>query len=1052
MDSAFATDFDDTAWSTVSLPHTWNAQDGQDGKDDYYRGDGWYRRTIPWRADYTQKQVYVEFLGANIQTEVYANGSFVGKHQGGYTAFRMDITPYVKQGEDTLLAVKVNNARSEEIAPLRADFTFFGGIYRDVSVIALDPVGHVDVLDNGSDGLYLTPSHVSDQQASLNIRADIVNDTAEQQPVSVTAELRNPAPGSISWIDDALPREWLPFAPDAMTPGGTVTSITRDLMVPAGGKAAFDQTITVDNPHLWKGKIDPYRYEVELVVRDSHGKELDRVSDFVGFRYDKVDADKGYFLNGQSYPLRGVNRHQDRQDMGWAIGQAQHAEDFAMIYEIGANTIRLAHYPHAPYFYELCDMYGIVVWAEIPFVDQIGGNGSYTNPDQTRANFFNTTRTQLVELIRQQYNRPSIVCWGLQNEIRFGSFEGVAQAFLNDLNTLAHQEDPTRFTTQALYNDTRSDTSTWPSDVVSWNLYPGWYYSKAESFGEDVDKRRAKDPTRPMGLSEYGYGSNIQHHQETVAKPAINTPDAIQSEEYQAYAHEQAWAAIRQRPWLWATHVWNMFDFAVDSRNEAGDPGKNNKGLVTYDRQTKKDVFYFYKANWSDQPVVHINSRRFANRTPDTIQVKGYSNCEQAELLVNGTSYGTLKQADLQQETVFVWSQVALRQGSNTVVMRGTRNGKTFEDTVVWMHVDADSTQITSSILSVDEAAHTIALMQPVAVSDISSVLTGAAGIRLRGLQADDSTVVNDGFVQPGMQLEVTSDNGSKTARYTFVWGNLSTGKPTTASSVYAKENSQASFATDGQSDTRWTADIHGSSAVYPEWLMVDLEQTYTLSRIETDWFTGTGTRCYTYRIEASVDGQHFEEIVDRTNNTTAGKVTDALSPIQGRYVRITVTGNSDLAAKPTAVASLFELRVYGWAVRSDTYVVDDAAHTITLSPGTGTIPAAQLWQHLVLEGQVTASVSDDTLTSGDTLVLTDAFGVSTTYALILPLQGDVDDNGQVDVIDALMVLQHSAQVIHLTNDQLSRADIDRDAAHQVTAADALMILQYATGNREVLE
>ena len=423
-----------------------------------------------------------------------------------------------------------------------------------------------------------------------------------------------------------------------------------------------------------------------------------------------------------------------------------------------------------------------------------------------------------------------------------------------------------------------------------------------------------------------------------------------------------------------------------------------------------------------------------------------------AELLVNGTSYGTLKQADLQQETVFVWSQVALRQGSNTVVMRGTRNGKTFEDTVVWMHVDADSTQITSSILSVDEAAHTIALMQPVAVSDISSVLTGAAGIRLRVLQADDSTVVNDGFVQPGMQLEVTSDNGSKTARYTFVWGNLSTGKPTTASSVYAKENSQASFATDGQSDTRWTADIHGSSAVYPEWLMVDLEQTYTLSRIETDWFTGTGTRCYTYRIEASVDGQHFEEIVDRTNNTTAGKVTDALSPIQGRYVRITVTGNSDLAAKPTAVASLFELRVYGWAVRSDTYVVDDAAHTITLSPGTGTIPAAQLWQHLVLEGQVTASVSDDTLTSGDTLVLTDAFGVSTTYALILPLQGDVDDNGQVDVIDALMVLQHSAQVIHLTNDQLSRADIDRDAAHQVTAADALMILQYATGNREVLE
>lgn len=979
---AQAVAYNDTAWTAVDLPHTWNAEDGQDGGSNYYRGDGWYRREIPWNENYRGKQVYVSFEGANIQTDVYINGTYVGNHKGGYTAFRMDITPILIPGQSNLIAVKVNNAHTQQIAPLSADFTFFGGVYRGVSLLVLEPTAHVDALDNGSDGLYLTTTDVSEQEATLGIRAAIVNDSATQQTVTVSAELRNPVPGSIIWIDDSLlPTEWLSFDPAAMTPGGSVETVTQTITIPAGESVTFDQSITVEDPRLWNGKTDPYRYQVELIVRDEDGNALDQLSDFVGFRYDEVDADKGYFLNGRSYPLRGVNRHQDREDMGWAISNTQHAQDFALIYEIGANTIRLAHYPHADYFYELCDMYGIVVWAEIPFVDQIGGSGTYENPDANREAFFETTKQQMRELIRQQYNRPSIVCWGLQNEIRYGDFEGVAQAFLGELNDLVHTEDPTRFTTQAIYNATPSDTATWPSDVVSWNLYPGWYYSSADKFGEDVDKRRAKDPDRPMGLSEYGYGSNILHHQETITKPAVNTYEAIQSEEYQCWAHEQAWAAIEERDYLWATHVWNMFDFGVDNRNEAGYPGINNKGLVSYDRQVKKDAFYFYQANWSDQSVVHLNSSRFTVREQDKITVKGYSNLESAELLVNGVSYGTLTQSDLVQKTVFVWENIPLQWGENTVVMRGQQGGETITDTVVWQYGDDDSTAIVSDVLSIDPTALTIALQQAVTVEDIAAVITANQGATLRVLQADGETVVTTGDIQPGMRLQVTSANGANTALYTFRERNLAAGRPATASSVYGKENSQAAFAVDSDSTTRWTADLT-PNATYPAWITVDLEQVYALDRIETDWFTGTGDRCYYYKIEVSEDGETFHTIVDRTANTTVGAVSDEVENVQGRYLRITVTGNSDLVAKPTAAASLFELRVYGQSPTADTYRPGDVDQN-------GEVEANDA---LLALQAATGKIAQDTLPQK---------------------AADVDGAAGVTANDALMILQYATNKIN---------------------------------------
>lgn len=1043
--NAAAVDFDDGGWEKVDLPHTWNAFDGQDGGNDYYRGEGWYRRSFPWRQEYEEKQLFLEFEGSNIQTDVYINGQLAGTHKGGYTAFRFNITPYIVPEQANQIAVRVDNRYTQEIAPLTGDFTFFGGLYRGVSLLAVEPAGHVELLDHGAEGLYLTPTDVSDSQATLRVNADIVNDSAQPQSLTVTAELRNPEPGSVKWIDSVLPREWLPFDPREMTPGGSIAVLSQSMVIPAGGSEAFEQIFTVENPRLWNGKSDPYRYEVELVVRDESGEVLDRISDFVGFRYDEVDADKGYFLNGNSYPLRGVNRHQDRQDMGWAIHDAEHEQDFALIYEIGANTVRLAHYPQADYFYELCDMYGIVVWAEIPFVNEIGGDGSYEEPNAARQAFFETTRQQLTELIRQQYNRPSIICWGLQNEIRHGDFEGVAQKFLSELNDLAHAEDPTRFTTQALYNATTSDTATWPSDVVSWNLYSGWYYGTADGFGSDVDSRRAKDPDRPVGISEYGFGANISHHQEVPLKPKVDQYDSIQSEEYQCLAHEKAWAAIDSRDYLWATHVWNMFDFAVDNRNEAQEPGKNNKGLVTYDRQTKKDAFYFYKANWSDQPVLHINSKRFAVRETDSIQVKGYSNLDSVELIVNGMSCGTLTQEELEQKTVFVWEDISLKPGENIAVMRGVKNGQTYEDTAVWKYGDAGDATVASAVLRIDQAAQTIALTQPVRVQDLAALLTVGEDAVWQVLQADEITLVPEGEIQPGMLLRVTSGNGENTLLYAFVMDNLATGHPAKASSAYAVEDSQAGYAVDGDSSTRWTADM-GSSARYPEWLTVDLGQSYILDRVDIDWYTGSGDRAYYYQIEVSEDGLDYHAVAVHTENTVAGCTTDDLKGIRGRFVRLTVTGNSEFAQKPTAAASLFELRVYGWNIASNAYTIDDTAHTITLPRIADGVPVAKFWGNISLTGQVTPALTGkEVLTGGERLILTDVWGRERVYTLLIsPLQkGDVDANGDISAADALLALQAATGKLKLTDTQQSTADVDEKDG--VTSSDALLILQFAT-------
>ena len=390
-------DFDDSSWENVNVPHTWNNLDAQDGGTNYKRGAGWYRKEIQWKAEYEGKRIYIEFLGSSLETTVYVNGEKQGvPHKGGYTAFRYDITDSLREGTN-VIAVKADNTWTESIIPLSGDFSVFGGIYRDVSLVVTDPV-HVDLEDHGSNGLYLQTTNVSEAAADLTVRSRIINDSDESLGVTVTAVLKKPDSfEEIAEISEPIfDVENMVAAPGEMP----VATLTETFTLEAGEEREFNEKTTVVNPHLWNGMEDPFRYQVDLTV-EVDGKVVDDVSDYVGFRYFRVDKNNGFYLNGKKYPLRGVSRHQDRQDMGSAITTKEHDEDFGMIYEIGANSVRLAHYPQAPYFYDLCDRYGIVVWAEIPFVDQVG----------TAGDFYEVTENQLVELIRQQYNRPGICFW-----------------------------------------------------------------------------------------------------------------------------------------------------------------------------------------------------------------------------------------------------------------------------------------------------------------------------------------------------------------------------------------------------------------------------------------------------------------------------------------------------------------------------------------------------------------------------------------------------------------------------------------------------------------
>ena len=564
----------------VTLPHTWNAADGADGGNDYYRGVCVYSRALPELSLKDDERVYIEFLGVNASAKVFLNNVFCGFHEGGYSTFRFEITDFL--ADENELRVEVDNGYSDTVYPQRADFTFYGGIYRDVNLIVV-PSCHFALDRDGSQGVRL----------SVSMRGDDAEVSAR------------------STVDELYDRITC-----------TVTEASSGAFVAeAEGE---DVLITLKNPHLWDGVEDPFLYRLTAEVW-LDGEAMDTVTLDFGCRTFAFDADRGFFLNGRPYPLHGVSRHQDRDGIGNALTREMHEEDFALIREMGANAVRLAHYQHDPYVYDLCDRMGLITWAEIPYISE-HMPGAKRNAEQ-----------QLCELIHQNEHHACIACWALSNEITASGYsEDLYRAHVY-LNTLAHALDPTRPTAVANAFMLPKDSPLLEiPDLLGYNLYFGWYLGTAEQNGEFLDEVHAAHPDKPLALTEYGADAFLSWQ-------TANPERGDYTEQYQAEYHRKLLDMLEARPYLWGSFVWNMFDFAADARNEGGTPGRNGKGLVTFDRKTKKDAFYLYKAYWSDEPFVYIAGRRYRDRPEKMTRVTVYSNQHSVTLYRNGSVFATRK-------------------------------------------------------------------------------------------------------------------------------------------------------------------------------------------------------------------------------------------------------------------------------------------------------------------------------------------------------------------------------------------------------------------------
>ena len=568
-------------WNWVNIPHTWNNIDGQDGGNDLYRGTAFYAKELEKMDLPKADRYFLEIQGANSSAILYINGKKLANHDGGYSTWRVDITDALE--DKNLFVFEVDNSQNDRVYPQNADFTFYGGIYRDLNIIAVSE-SHFDLEYYGTPGIKVTPEVVG-KDAKVEVEVFVKNEK-ETQKLAYT-------------LKDAE------------------GNVVAEKETPASETVA---SFEIENVHLWHGKKDPYLYTAEVCLKDE--EVLDNVSARFGCRTFEIHPENGFILNGEEYPLRGVSRHQDRWGIGNALLKEHHDEDMDLICELGATTIRLAHYQHDQYFYDLCDERGMVVWAEIPYISTHMPNG--------REN----TISQMKELVVQNYNHPSIIVWGLSNEI---TMHGDSDEDLREnhviLNDLVHEMDKTRLTTMACVSMcSMDDPYVQIPDTVSYNHYFGWYGGDTSQNGPWFDEFHAKYPNIPIGCSEYGCEALNWH-----------TSDPQQgdyTEEYQAYYHEELIKQFYTRKYMWATHVWNMFDFGADSRNEGGENGQNHKGLITFDRKYKKDSFYAYKAWLSDEPFVHICGKRYVDRVEETTKVTVYSNQPEVELFANGVSLG----------------------------------------------------------------------------------------------------------------------------------------------------------------------------------------------------------------------------------------------------------------------------------------------------------------------------------------------------------------------------------------------------------------------------
>ena len=641
--SAQMRDTADDNWEKINIPHTWNDKDAFDDTPDYRRGASWYRKNLTLDRNLKNKRIFLYFEAANQTADVYVNEKFVGNHIGGYSAFAFDVTDFIKDDEPNLIAVKVDNSFNADIAPLTADFTFYGGIYRDVWLIATDDV-HLKVTDYASSGVTITTPQVSEKSATVNVRGTIENSSANARKIEI-----------VNSIIDAG--------------GAEIASTVEKLDVKAKSDQIFEtQFKSVANPKLWSPE-NPYLYAIKTTIREN-GVILDDVSNPLGFRWFSYDGN-GFQLNGKPIKLRGANRHQDYAGMGNAVPDSLHVRDLELMKSAGYNFVRLAHYPQDPAILQAADRLGIMLWEEIPLVNYI----------TISQKFNDNAATMLKEMIRQHRNHPSVIMWGYMNEIYLRvpkeNAENIRKetvVLARNLDKLAHDEDATRPTTIAFHgNDVYNQMNLGEiPNIIGWNLYSGWYSNKFEDFGKFLDDQRKRFPNRPLIISEYGANSDLRLHS--------NAPRRFDSTaEYQRLFHESYLEQMNARPYLLGSTLWNEFDFGAELRGE-NMPHVNNKGMWTYDRKPK-DVHYFYKANWSNEPVLHIAANDWKNRAATEIKpqkIDVYSNAAQVELFLNGVSLGTKNTSDVKKAT---WD-VVFNDGENALVAVGNRGAAKMTDVV----------------------------------------------------------------------------------------------------------------------------------------------------------------------------------------------------------------------------------------------------------------------------------------------------------------------------------------------------------------------------------
>ena len=692
-------------WEAVTVPHTWNALDGQAGpaeisskqetpeqaaaatqvwmaeieaskaKDSHtkkglYEGACWYARKLEIPEDWEGKRrVFIRFQAACLVARVYLNDAFIGEHRGGFTAFCFELTDYLKFGNKNELRVQVDNSRREDVPPLFGDFNLYGGIYRPVDLIVTDELC-ISPLDYASPGVYMTTKSLNDSQAVVEVRTLVSNG---QKPV-LASKSEDQTPGAETTKTTKGKKDYIRPPPVRITlstqiqdkSGQIVAQDSKENDVPSEEVVPFIQTLKIKDPHRWNGRLDPYLYRVVVTVQ-REGSAVDQVIQPLGLRDFAIKEGQGFFLNGKPYPVLGVNRHQDIRNKGWALSAQEEENDAKLIQEMGANAIRNAHYPQSQNWHDIHDRQGTLLWDEIPLVNVTRN---------TRA-FWQNTEEMLREMVSQLYNHPSSIWWGLFNELGTRPMPPSDEQ-LKHLQAVAKELDPQRFVVAASCKYGQSFNLV--TEQMAFNHYPAWYHDSAPSEMKNFVEKRSKSVKKPIAISEYGAGGNIAHHTEGApVRPEPRGP--FHPEEYQSYVHEGDWAAMKDDPLIWGTFIWNMFDFACRGRKEGNVPSLNDKGLITHDRKIKKDAFYFYKANWNPEPMVYLTSRRATARKEPITEIKAYSNSPEVELFVNGVSVG---KAQPNSFKICRWEQIKLKPGSNSIRVVAQSGKGNLEDSCEW--------------------------------------------------------------------------------------------------------------------------------------------------------------------------------------------------------------------------------------------------------------------------------------------------------------------------------------------------------------------------------